>query len=386
MIKTVKLKKSIAAILCIAIPLQLSGCWDYHEVEMYSIVSGVAIDKGQNGYKYHLTIEYLDINGKVEESQTKPLTVETDGNTVFDAERAALKKSGKKFYFSNCKIMIVSKELAAEGIKPLLDWFIRDAEIRITLEIIVSKEETAGEILRFKAKSQEANSFQIADMLNEASSYYAWDHSLQLYEIVNILNTPGENLSLPGIHIKDDEGGPALELTANSVFKNGKLVGWLSSEQNEYYMFAKDKIQGGVIVMGLTPDKKDMALEIFKSQTKVTPIVNGQNVTIKIDVETAAGYAEENTSQNYLDKYGIGTIENCADRTVKNGILGVIASVKKQYGSDIFGFGKTVYEKYPAVWEKLQKSGGNVFDKLNFEVNTNVSIKNTALALKKGGD
>lgn len=367
-------------------PLEFSGCWDYHEIEMYSIVSGIAIDKGQNGYKYHLTIEYLNISGDVNENQNKSLTVESDGNTIFDAERAALRKFGKKFYFSNCKIMIISKEIAAEGIKPLLDWFIRDAELRTTLEILVSKEKTAGEILRAKSKNQESISFQLVNMLSEASSFDSVDQCLQLYEIIDILNTPGEELSLPGVHIKDDQDGPTIELTANSVFKNGKLIGWLNNAQNEYYMFAKNKIKGGIIVTGITPAEKDIALEIFKSNTKITPIVNGSNVTIKIDVKTTAGYAEENTSQSYIDKYGISTIEQCADRTVKNGITGVIANVKKQYGSDIFGFGKAIYDKYPSAWEKLCKSGGNVFSKFNFEVNTDVRIENTAVALKKGGD
>ncbi len=381
-----KLKKILSAVLCAAMAMHLTGCWDYHEIEMYSIVSGIAVDKGQNGYKYHVTIEYLNISGDINENQNKALTVEADGDTVFDAERESLKKNDKKFYFSNCKILLISEDIAGDGLKQLLDWFMRDAELRTTIEVVVSKEKTAGEILHAQSKNQDPIAFQIKNIISDASYFDAAGQSLQLYEIVDILNTPGEEVSLPGIRLKNDNGVTSLELMPNAVFKSGRLIGWLSDEQSKYYMFARDRINGGIIVTGMSPGKNDIALEIFKNRTYITPIVEGSKVTVRLDVETTAGYAEENSNQNYLDMYGIAAVEKRADATLKEGITDVISAVTKQYGSDIFGFGKAVYDKYPSVWEKLSQSGGNPLGKMNFEVNTNVKIINTAVTSRKGGD
>ncbi len=147
----------------------LSGCWNYRELNTMTIVAGIAIDRVADNKGYHLTFEVLDIAEASGEKSTSvsSLLIETDGLTIFDACRNALQRSDSKLYFGACKTVIISEDLAREGITPLLDWFRRDAEARSTMDVYISSEETAADILKHKAITNNIVSYSIG-MMNSA--------------------------------------------------------------------------------------------------------------------------------------------------------------------------------------------------------------------------
>lgn len=124
--------KFLAAFLILCLVFLLTGCWNYHEIETLQVVAGIAVDPGQHGYKYHLTFECVKLSsaGQPGKSGPQPVLLEADGNSIFDAVRNTLSESDKKLYFSQCKIVIISREIAKSGLKGLTDWFLRDAEPR----------------------------------------------------------------------------------------------------------------------------------------------------------------------------------------------------------------------------------------------------------------
>lgn len=76
------------------------------------MVAGFSIDKGETGSGYHMTFEVLDESGgggnggSGSPSALRSTLIESDGDTIFDAVRNALKKSDKKLYFGECKAVI----------------------------------------------------------------------------------------------------------------------------------------------------------------------------------------------------------------------------------------------------------------------------------------
>ena len=51
--------------------------------------------------------------------------------------------SGKKLYWSHATVIILSKEIASEGILKVIDFYNRDAEAREDIHLVISKEATA---------------------------------------------------------------------------------------------------------------------------------------------------------------------------------------------------------------------------------------------------
>lgn len=89
-------KRVILLFETVMIMLLCTGCWNYREIEKTTIVAGVAIDKGTNGYKYHLTYEVLTFPGGNEKSVESAL-LESDGDSVFDAVRKTVAMAEKSY-------------------------------------------------------------------------------------------------------------------------------------------------------------------------------------------------------------------------------------------------------------------------------------------------
>lgn len=375
----------IAAILAEALLIVsfCTGCWNYHEVESYSIVAGMAIDKGQNGYQYHLTFECAKIAGGEDKSGAEPLVLESDGNSIFEAIRSTLRESDKKLYFNHCKIIIISSDIAKQGLKPVMDFLKRDAEPRITLDVLISKEKTAGEILHVTPQSGQILSYQINNTLGEQASYNGSLPGVQVYEMTNIFNAEGMSLVLPAIEKKSAEEQETVQISGGAVFQSDRQIGWLSPSQAKYYALLINKIKDGLLLTGPTPDSTQVCLDILNSDTKVQPIVSGNRVTMQVTVDMKAAFAEQTSKTDYLSEVGIEGIQKNAERTIEYGMADVVKSVQEQLNSDIFGFGNKIYKNQPKEWKRLKTKWHEVFKTVDVKVSAHVKIENTGLALPK---
>ncbi|MCI1965578.1 MAG: Ger(x)C family spore germination protein [Oscillospiraceae bacterium] len=382
--KTVKISALILEVILIL--FTFSGCWNYHELETYSIVSGIAIDKGLNGYKYHITFECIKMSGGGAGAEIEPLLLEEDGNTFFDTVRSTLRESDKKLYFNHCKIAILSPEIAKAGIKSLIDWVQRDSEPRLTMDLLVSREETAGDILRVKPQSGQILSYQIAGTLDEVTGYYGSSTGVQLYEASDILNTEGISLVLPAIEKKKEASGETVQFSGGAIFKGDRQIGWLASNSNKYYDMVRDKVKGGLLMTGPTPGSTQICLEIRKSETNVTPVVSGQTVSAQIQVQMKVSYAEQDSEKDELTQTGIDKVEEYAEKTVEYGIESVVKEVQQNDNSDIFGFGSHIYQNNRKEWERLSPKWHEIFKTMKVNVEAEVEIENTGLSRAKAGD
>jgi len=96
-----------------------TGCWNYREVDKLLIVAGVAVDKGVK-YPFKVTAEIILISSGKDQKMTSK-TISAEGTTMFDAVRNIISISGKKLYWSHSKVVIISKEIASEGVTKVID-------------------------------------------------------------------------------------------------------------------------------------------------------------------------------------------------------------------------------------------------------------------------
>jgi spore germination protein KC len=72
----------------------------------------------------------------------------------------------QELYWSHAKVVIVSRDIAEAGILQVLDWFSRDNETRTDINILVSGESTASEILTSSPLADTVVSFEIQKILD----------------------------------------------------------------------------------------------------------------------------------------------------------------------------------------------------------------------------
>lgn len=354
----------------------LSGCWNYREVEDLAIVSGFAVDKKDDHYL--VTTEIISIgSGKDSKITTKLLSME--GTSIFDAFRNAIKIAGRRLYSSQAEIIIVSKEIAEEGIIPVLDFIGRDTEPRSTLHILVSKEKSAKEILEQQPVTSDILSFELNDMLmSEKSLSNALD--IEEWQFANDLAGMGISATLPMIDLNKDNNKPLPEITGTGVFKEDKLVGFLDGEETKTLMFIKNKIKGGLLTNKEYQDGSptNVALEIFSNKTKLKPKYVDGTITMEITTSTDVAIGENGGKDNYIDEAGREKVKKDFEAMLENNIKSLVKKVQEQYDSDIFGFGKTIKMNMPGLWKKIEPKWEQVYKNLDVEVHSTINIKNSA--------
>ncbi|MGX8708807.1 Ger(x)C family spore germination protein [Caproiciproducens sp. R1] len=369
-----KTGKRLCVLLLIVSMLLLNGCWNYQEIEKFSMVSGFAIDRGTEGHKYHFTFEFLDLSG----SNPGSKLLETEGDTVFDGIRNAISKSQKKLTFSECKVVVISKDLASEGITPLLDFVSRDAEPRLTLVPMISEEKTAGEILQQKPVTDHLICLEIDQMLAQNVASLSKTPRVKLYQANNMLAGEGTSLVLPSIKVAEQQTATTVELAGTAIFKKDKLIGFLDADQSQLFLFIKNQIKGGLLLTSPDSDGRNITLEIEESGTKITPILTQNPPAVKIDIKTVCALGENQTAKKHIPTERIKDVEKSAKSGLETSVSNLIKTAQKQYKCDIFGFGNLIYQNDPQLWEQDKAKWDEIFTAMDIAVTADIKINNTA--------
>jgi spore germination protein KC len=362
----------------INIPL-LTGCWNYREPENLPIVAGFAIDKGQNGYKYHLTFEIVQFTSGGKDEKFAPALLESDGNTLFDATRNADNKIAHKLYFSSCEIVIISKDILKDGISPLLDWLIRIQEQRYDTKVLISNENTAQEILKQNVITTQIASFEIAKDLDNDLEQLSEAPTMRLYQVADIIGSKGISLVLPTVGINKNVKQSIPEIQGSAIFKKDKLIGFLDSNDTKFYLFATNKVIGGLILVNDESKSGDnVTLKIYKNATKITPSYADGKLKVNIAIRTGVELSELETTQDIFNDKGLLQLEKTAEKTLQNNIISFIKKVQSKYDSDIFGIGNQLYLNNPNAWKEASPAWDTIFKNAEINVTVKIDIEDSA--------
>ena len=98
-----------------------TGCYNYKELNEIAIVSSIAIDKKDD--KYLVNAQVMNAKPSQESDSTQVIVYNSTGNTINEALRNMIMKSSRKLYGGHLSKLVVSEEVAKEGIINVLDMF-----------------------------------------------------------------------------------------------------------------------------------------------------------------------------------------------------------------------------------------------------------------------
>lgn len=373
--------KVIKCLIIIIFVFLSTGCWDYVGLDEITIVTGMAIDMNEDMNKYKLSFEVINAaSSSRQKNEIKTEILESTGSTIFEAIRDAERRTMNKLYFSNTQVVIISNQIAREkGINEIIDFYLRDSEIRETLNFAISKEKTAKEILKRNSIDNPINAFEMKKIISEDNSVVSTTQNKQLYKIYNNLNCEGESLVLPVFHNVENDNEQVIESNGVAVFKKDKLIDYLTVNESKIFLFIDDNIIGGILTLDINNDKTDdVSIEITNSSTYKSFSYKKDKYKIDINIEIEGILAELMGKHKKVDLKKVNEVEKETAKKVKNGIEKLIKKAQKEFEVDIFGFGNLVYKTNPNLWKKIKKDWADLFLEVEFNVNIKVKIINTA--------
>lgn len=402
-------KKTIATLLIIILCLfTLSGCYNAEGLETLAYAVAVGIDKGENN-EIKLTLQFAlsnDSDSSGGSSQSQKSTITAIECATLDSGIALINSYiSKKVNLSHCKAIIISEEIAYEGISEYIYTFVNNLEVRPDCNIIISRC-NAYDYLNNSEPTLESVSARYYEFILNSSEYTGYTQNIQLsdfysnmlsttsqaYAILGGINTDATHKSHSNLPNYDIEGSykadetpikteTGVEDMGIAVFKNDRLVGELNGMEALCHLLVVNDFKNATISVP-NPYNKNSALSLYINSNKSpeidVKIINGTPY-IKCNFYISGYVLSLDENMNYSDASTMNLINESTNLFLEQNISSYLYKTAKDYKSDIGNFGKHVISNY-FTWNDWVESDW-LFNYQNafFSVNVDTNIENGQL-------
>lgn len=268
-------KKCLIIFMLVIFVLPLCGCYVSEGIEALAYAVAIGIDKGENS-DYKLTIQFplFSNNGSKKDSSSQ-----SNSSTIVSVECSTIENGislidsyiSKKVNLSHCKVIILSEELAYDGLSKCLFPLVNNIEIRPDCNIIISRC-NAVDFLKYSKPTLESVSARYYEFIFNSSEYTAYTQDLYLSDFYSdLINTSSQAAAiLGGINTKsthtsgssqtalDGEYKVAetpidaenhVETMGLAVFRGDTLVGELNNIETLCHLLVTNKFKNATITI-----------------------------------------------------------------------------------------------------------------------------------------
>lgn len=385
------MKKITFSSLIVFILLCTTGCWNYKELNDYSIVSGVSIDKKDDKYEVSVLIANSPKgNTDSTSSESKVIVFSGVGDSIFEAVKNIGLISPKEIYLNSFSILVISEDVAREGISNAIDLFLRYSSSRNDFNIIISKDTKAKNTLKIMTSITNFPSQNISDNLKSTTNLQGIVKEVTFDDLTSTLLRDGIDATINSIivignieegsttqNLEKSEPETYVKLGNLAIFKEDKLVDWSTHSES----VGINLINGNINEMYLNIEYEDSYVVVdttsFSSKVK-TKIKNGKPV-VDISLEGEAKIIEVSGEVDLEDSEVIEKLQKKADKLLKSYAYEAI-DLSKKNKADILGIGLNFYKNHPEYYKKVKKDWDNVLEEVKFNVKSSLTLKNKVAA------
>lgn len=353
------MKKFVLIIITLFILLISSGCYNYKEINDMAIVSSIGIDKDNKNDKYIVSAQIMN-SKESEDSEDSQITVYTkEGDTVHEALRNITLKSPRKLYGNHLSKIVLSEEVAKEGIDNILDIFNRITEVRNEFIITIVKEDKASDVLKVLTTTESIPAEYVKLSLKIADKTSGLTYATKLDEFISLYLKKGIDPVVPVLKIdKKEKKGTTINniTTTNPISKiviedlavtnKGKFETYLKNEEIIGYNFLRNQIQKMIIPVKCDDENNYASILILKNKTKSNAAKKDNKYIINFNINSEAIITEYNCRKDLTDEKVIKELEKDTEKKIKRYIKKSLNKQKETKGK-FLGLERIIYLDYP---------------------------------------
>lgn len=343
-----RIKYSLSFLIC----LLLAGCIQTEEIEKIGVINARGIDLLKEEDALEATLIVFQFSPQSEEF-TK--LVSGKGKTVDGAVEDAEHSSVYKLAPGKIKLSLYGKDMAEQGLLPLLDGQARDARLPDLMYLAVS-ETTAKEVL---SVDEQEISVDVGQFIHGLIENHSTDHNIPrktLQDFLRIYYDVGQDNVLPMFKIEND----APKLSQNALFKDDKMIGTINNKEAilinlmdrtvreqmfevslplepfQEYILSKDKNDN--------QEKAEIAFIIQKGKSK-TKMLDLEKLVFETNTKMNIRLVEQSAGIRLEDPKAVKTLEKEIEKNINDQFHKLLKKLQ-QLQSDPFGYGR-YYKKDP---------------------------------------
>ena len=360
----------------------LTGCFDRRELDTLGIVLGVAIDKGEEKGETELTVQMANPSGgKSSGGKSKGKTAKEGGGDTGGSEvyinvsntgkninyivREMQSKMSRQIYVAHSEVIVLSEELARNGVRDCLDFFARAPEARMTVSIFVSKGK-AKDVLAVSPEFEKMPSVELMKMLKDQK---ITSHApiVTEFEFVSAMISKTTAAVAPLVSVIEDDGAERLDVSGSGVFKESVMVGELDDRETRGLLFVKGKVKAGVLMV--TVGDADATIEIRGAKCKVSPVLYTDGSSeFTVEEEVTVGLGDQSGAFNLSNPDNVPAMLEAAKGVIRDEIQSAVDK-SKALDADIFGFGEYLNRKYPEQWKVMKEKWNELYKDIRVTIN-----------------
>lgn len=353
------MKKLLLIIFTLFILLLSSGCYNYKEINEMAIVSSIGIDKDDKTNKYIVSAQIMNSKESEDSEDSQIIVYTKEGNTIHEALRSMTLESPRKLYGNHLSKIVLSEEVAKEGIDNVLDTFNRLTEVRNEFIITVVKDNKASDVLKVLTSTETIPAEYVKLSLKIADETSGLTYTTKLDEFISLYLKKGIDPVVPVLKIekKAKKGtttdnitttDPISKIVINNlaVANNGKLETYLNTKEVIGYNFLRNQIQKMIIPVKCDNDNNYASIAILNNKTKSNVSKKDNNYSINFNIKSEAIITEYNCKSNLKNEDVIENLEKNTEKKIKKYIKKALDKQKETKGK-FLGLERIIYLDYP---------------------------------------
>lgn len=353
------MKKIFVIVLTLFILLLSSGCYNYKEINEMAIVSSIGIDKDDKNDKYIVSAQIMNSKESEDSEDSQIIVYTKEGDTIHEALRNVTLESPRKLYGNHLSKIVLSEEVAKEGIDNVLDTFNRLSEVRNEFIITVVKDNKASDVLKVLTSTETIPAEYVKLSLKIADETSGLTYTTKLDEFISLYLKKGIDPVVPVLKIdkKAKKGTTIDNITTTdpmskivienlAVTNKGKLETYLKSEEVIGYNFLRNQIQKMIIPVKCDDKNNYASIAILKNKTKSNTSKKDNKYIINFDINSEAIITEYNCESNLKNEKVIEKLEKDTEKKINRYIKKSLDKQKETKGK-FLGLERLIYLDYP---------------------------------------
>jgi len=339
-------------ILLIIASLFLTGCYDYQELNNRAIISGLAIDYNDENYLVTLEILNSKKSDSDKESSEKVYFTEGSGKTLSEAFQNSNLKISKEPYFSHLKILIISEKIAREKMPDIIDYMIREPNIRNIFIPVMAKDSDASDLIKTTTKENPICSEAIQSLLENNKSSNNIALNIDFESFVDTIVDKRKDAKLNTISKEEEQ----IVLEGIAAFKDEKLATILNKDEASIINTLNNTSKNHFIKT-TCDDKKEKYITINLYNNEDTNIEIKEN-KLYINSKLEASIIEDECNLDFRKPDVYKKVEEMFKKEIETEEKEVIKKLQ-QYQTDILQINDIHYKKERkdlTDWYKLDVS------------------------------
>ncbi|MBA9084758.1 spore germination protein KC [Fontibacillus solani] len=392
----VKAVRGSLLLSCLFGVLFLTGCWDAKELNKRAVVSGIGIDLAEGEEKYLVSLQIIiadEISGKIGRGATPTSVYQARGKTIIDAIRNTSRKVPRLVSPAQARMIVMSEDVAREGVAGIVDFLDRDSDIRLTAKVYIAKKGvSAADIVSALTPIGKITGYALAQKTDMISQELGENYSVEVDDVIRGLLIPEGGPVLNGLTIDGDVKAAGMksslessispgmvELYRMAVFKGDKMLLWLSEEENRGLVWIKNKMKKSVVVIPSPKDGGDISMEVMRSRTRMKASLNDpEHPVIRLSVMTQFSIREVNSNIDLRNPYELQTLEQTVQKVIQKQMQTMVDKAQS-IKCDMFTFSEAMERADPAQWKKIRSKWGQIFPRVKVEYHVDAVIRNSQM-------